>query len=164
MTHLVSEFINRTTPQTHHFQNHLPVSKEMRMRVQGELRQRGAVTYDFLLPETRYLPRLLHPDEEILGSVYGHYKDGRGALIATNQRVLFIDKKPLFLHCDEISLIAVRGVTYTKAGIFAYVTLHTRQGDFKLRTINRTNASNFVDYIETKCLQNPAATLSNWDK
>lgn len=154
MPHTVHEFASRTTPQTYHFRHKGPVPKERLNHVKRELRQRGAVAYNMWLPETHYLPNILHRDEHIMGSVYGRYKNGRGALIATDQRVLFLDKKPLFMHCDELTYLIIGGVTYTRVMIKGYVTVHTRLGDYTLRTFNPKNAANFVDYIETKCLQN----------
>jgi hypothetical protein len=153
MTHTINEFSTRLTPQTHHFQHYTSVTKYLRKYINSELRRRGAVAYDLWLPETYYLPHLLHKDERIMGSVYGRYKGGRGALIATDQRVLFLDKKPLFLHFDELTYLIIGGVTYTRTSFISYVTLHTRLGDYKLRTFNSKNAANFVDFIETKCLQ-----------
>lgn len=123
-------------------------------QVRQELKAHGAVAYDLHLPETHYLTHLIHPDEHIMGSVYGRYATGRGALIATDQRVMFIDKKPLFLHYDELSFLIIGGVTFTSSGFIGRVTLHTRLGDYSLRTFNFKNADNFVDYIEEKCLHN----------
>jgi hypothetical protein len=127
--------------------------------IKADLRAGGAVKYNFWLPETHYLPYIIHPEERIKGSVYGRYKDrngtvGRGALIATDQRVIFLDKKPLYVHYDELTFNIVGWVTYTRVSLMGYVTLHTRLGDFKLRTFNHKNAANFVNYIEEKCLQN----------
>ncbi|HWB39196.1 MAG TPA: hypothetical protein VG604_03035 [Candidatus Saccharimonadales bacterium] len=59
----------------------------------------------------------------------------------------------MYMHVDEITFMIIGGITYTKAGFMSYVTLHTRLGDYKLRTFNMRSAANFVDYIETKCLQ-----------
>lgn len=127
-------------------------------RIRAELRQHGAVPYDMLLPETYYLPTVIHPDEHIKGSIFGRYKYGdaigRGALVATDQRVVFLDKKPLFVHYDEVTFMIIGSVSYTRTTLVGYVTLHTRLGDFQLRTFNHRNAYNFVKYIEEKCLQN----------
>ncbi|MFI5270433.1 MAG: PH domain-containing protein [Candidatus Saccharimonadales bacterium] len=158
MAHKLDEFIDRTTPQTYHFLDKSRLPKDLLGRVKMELRQRGAVSFNLWLPETRYLAHIIHKDEHIMGSVYGRFDKGgndrgRGALVATDQRVLFIDKKPLFMHCDEMTFMIIGGVTYTRSAIIGYVTLHTRLGDYKLRTFNPTGAANFVDYIETKCLQ-----------
>jgi hypothetical protein len=126
-------------------------------RIRTELKESGALWYDLLLPETYYLPAVIHSDEHIKGSVFGRYtyRDtaGRGALIATDQRVIFLDKKPLFVHYDEINFMIIGSVTYTHTAVVGYVTLHTRLGDFQLRTFNQRNAYNFCEYIEEKCLQ-----------
>jgi len=152
MAHQIKEFARRT-PQHHHFQHYNKVSQELLGCVKSELRKRGAVAYNMWLPETRFLPHLLHKDEHIMGSVYGKYKNGRGVLIATDQRVLFLDKKPLFMHVDELTYMIIGGVTFTRTLVIGYVTVHSRLGDYTLRTFNIKNAANFVDYIETKCLQ-----------
>lgn len=160
MTHKIDDFSKLQVAQTHHFRHKGPPPKEDLDRIRAELRQRGAVTYDIWLPETRFLPFLIHKDEHIMGSVFGRYKAlqgkpgvGRGALVATDQRVIFIDKKPLYMHTDELTFAIIGGVTYTRTGLFGLVTLHTRLGDYGVRTFNHTNAANFVDYIEMKCLQ-----------
>lgn len=127
-------------------------------RLRAELKEHGALPYDLLLPETYYLPTVIHPNEHIMGSVFGRYKYdgsiGRGALVATDQRVIFLDKKPLFVHYDELTFMIIGSVTYTKTAVIGYVTLHTRLGDFQLRTFNQKNAYNFVQYIEEQCLRN----------
>lgn len=158
MTNKIEEFSKRSTPQTYHLKPQAPPPKSLRRHIKDELRKRGAVAYNMWLPETNYLPHLLHKEEHIMGSVYGRYDDGpekkgRGVLIATDQRVLFLDRKPLYIHCDELTFMIIGGVTYTRTAIIGYVTLHTRLGDYRLRTFNLKNAANFVDYIEAKCLQ-----------
>lgn len=169
MSHAVNEFSQRTSPQTHHFQHYGQVTRALQDHVKAELRRRGAVAYNMWLPETHYLPNLLHRDEHIMGSVYGRFdrgpnNKGRGVLVATDQRVLFIDKKPLFLHVDELTYMIIGGVTFTRIGSFmGYVTVHSRLGDYMLRTFNLKNAANFVDYIETKCLQQEPPEASKFD-
>lgn len=125
-------------------------------RIKQELKAAGALPYDLILPETYYLPTVIHPDEHVMASVFGryHYKGviGRGALVATDQRVIFLDKKPLYVHYDEITFKIIGSVSYTRTTIVGYVTLHTRLGDVQLRTFNHKNAYNFVKYIEGECL------------
>ena len=169
MSHVTKEFANQTTPQSYHFKPTEPLPREATQQVRLSLRKRGAVAYDMWLPETNYLPHLLHRNEHIMGSVFGRYnltRDnsiGRGALVATDQRVLFLDKKPMFLQVDELSFPVIGGVTFSSVFIMGFVTLHTRLGDFRLRTFNIKNAANFVDYIETKCLQQTSENGSNFD-
>lgn len=117
-----------------------------------ELKALGAVKYNLMLPETHSLPYIIHSDERLKGAVYGKYKSGRGALFATDQRILFVNKKPMFVQCDEITFMVIGGVSYTRIGPIGTVTLHTRLGDYSLRTFNHALASSFVAYIESRCL------------
>ena len=120
------------------------------------LRVLGADEYDLMLPETHCLPRLLEPDETIIGVVYGKYRrpdnrhmqHGRGMLVVTDRRILLVDKKPLFLHFDDIKFAVVSGVAYNKAGIGETVTLNTRLGPIYIRTFNQKCAQQFVHAVE----------------
>lgn len=121
------------------------------------LRHLGADAYDFLVPETAVLIKVIRTDEQILGIVYGRYKQksadgifiGRGALIATDKRILLLDKKPLYLNTDEIAYYVVSGVDYTRVGPVGTVVLHTRVGDIQVRTFNRKCAESFVSSVES---------------
>jgi len=123
-------------------------------RINTDLRRLGAVQYDMRLPETHSLPLIIRPEEHINGVVYGRYsqtsghKVGRGVLVATDFRMLLVDKKPLFLRCDEITYGAISAITYGRAGIGIAIILHTRMGDIHLRTFNRACAVNFVEDVE----------------
>jgi len=134
-------------------------------RIRQDITRLGANLYDLLLPETRILPSLVHADEEICGLLYGQYvwsngspapPSGRGVLVATDKRVLLIDKKPLFVRCDEISYGSVSGVSYSRTWMAETVLLHTRMGDIRMQSYNGTCANNFVAYIEDKVVVAPA--------
>ncbi|MBC7546780.1 PH domain-containing protein [Candidatus Saccharibacteria bacterium] len=124
------------------------------------LKSLGADRYDLLLPETHTLASILHPDEQIIGIVYGKYRiqnnpqSGRGALVATSNRVLLIDKKPLFEKIDEMTYQVISGVTYSKVSIAGTVTLHSRVGDIAIRTLNHKCARSFLEAIEARVLKN----------
>jgi hypothetical protein len=105
----------------------------------------------------RELAAILHEDERIKGVVYGKHTEGFAVLTATDRRVLFIDKKPLFLRADEITYELVGGITYGKIGPWATITLHTRIGDYTIRTMNFTSAQYFITFIELRCLEQTIA-------
>ncbi|MBC7708253.1 PH domain-containing protein [Polaromonas sp.] len=142
-------------------QTKAPAVKQSQMMLESNLKALGAVAYDLLLPETQALPHLIHGDEQILGIVYGKYKmhinaqKGRGALVATNHRILLVDKKPLFEKVDELAYRVVSGVTYVSVGLTGTVTLHTRMGDISVRTFNHDCANTFVKAVETSIFENP---------
>jgi hypothetical protein len=117
-----------------------------------QLKSLGANLYDLSLPETHTLLHLIRPEEGLLGVVYGKYTHnavgGRGVLVATDTRVLLVDRKPLYLNYTEISYQAVSGVRWVHAGLATNVTLNTRAGDISLRTFNGACARQFVEAVE----------------
>lgn len=130
------------------------ISNEHYERVRNELRAVGVSSIAMSSEECISLPELIHSDEHIGGVVYGFHHDGFAMLVATDQRVLFYDKKPLFDNMDDIKYGVVSGVSFGHAGIGSTVTLHTKIKDYKLRTFNQKCALNFTRYIETRCLMN----------
>lgn len=134
--------------------------REHRAQIDADLRDMGAVAYDMWLPETHILPLIIHPDERIKGIVYGRYREGeegfvgRGALVATDRRVILVDKKPSFVRCDEVGYGVVNGITYGRVGLMGTVVLHTRIGNVSLRTFNQDCAHSFVEAIEANIFDN----------
>lgn len=122
-------------------------------RILDELKRRGVSRYGLLKLGIRFLPKVIHPFEHIQAVVYGRNDSGSVMLIATDTRIIYLDKKPLFVNYDEITYDVVAGVTFGHAGISSTVTLHTRMGDYKIRTLNSDCASKFVNYIEWRCLR-----------
>lgn len=118
------------------------------------LRSLGADRYDLSTPETHYLPQLIRPHETLLGIIYGRYEHnngppvGRGLLVATDERLLFIDRKPFYSHYDELVYSVVSGVAFTHVGFWVTVTVSTRMGDISFRTFNRKAAQCFVAAVE----------------
>ena len=43
-------------------------------RINDELKKAGAAWYDMILPETKYLPYVIHLNERLKAAVYGRYK------------------------------------------------------------------------------------------
>jgi hypothetical protein len=68
--------------------------------------------------------------------------------VATDDRLLLLDQKPLFVHSDEIIYDAISGVTYERVGFISTITVHTKAGDLKIRTYNKKCARSFVLAVE----------------
>lgn len=122
----------------------------------------GANWYNLILPETKALPSVIQPDEQILGLVYGRYKKesdnsiSRGVLVATNKRALLLNKKFMFKESDEIRYGVISGVNYSRVLFIYAVTVHTRMGDVSIRTFNQRCAKIFVSAIENQIFKHQA--------
>lgn len=129
--------------------------------INSTLRKLGAGFYDMLLPETHSLAKILAPNETIEGVIFGRYHrsnglPGRGALVATDNRVIFVDHKPLSLSASEISYYVISGISHGNTGIVSTVVLNTRIGDIQFRTFNPRTANFFARAIELHIFKQPA--------
>jgi hypothetical protein len=125
-----------------------------RNMIQRELKLAGVSWYGLLKDESRYLHRIIRPNDHIKAVVYGWNSEGSAMIIATDTRLIYLDKKPLFVKTDELTYEIVSGVMSTHAGPFISFTLHTRMGDYMLKTFIPKTTALFVSFIEARCLEN----------
>lgn len=128
-------------------------TRSHRERIIEELTAAGVTWYGRKKPESRYLPNLIHENEHIMGVVYGNSEVGSVMLVATNRRVIYLDKKLFFVNEDELTYDVVSGVRHWHGGFMTTVTLHSRIRDYTINTINDAAADKFVAYIENRCLE-----------
>ncbi|HMS31963.1 MAG TPA: pyridoxamine 5'-phosphate oxidase family protein [Candidatus Saccharibacteria bacterium] len=118
------------------------------LRIKRELTKAGMTSYGQLKMSTRYLPELIHSKESILGVVYGRSSRGNGMLVATDKRIIYVERRPFFSSTDEIGYNSINGVRRT-AALFSTVSLHSRQGDYTLKYVNPECARKFDEVVES---------------
>ncbi len=123
-------------------------------RIRQELKEAGATHYALMRAESRYLAQIIHLDEHIGGVVYGRIEGEFSMLVATNKRVLFLQKMALYTTTDELTYDVVSGVKSNDVGLFSSVTLHTRINDYAIRFANTKCVHRFVNYIESRRVEN----------
>lgn len=131
--------------------------KSKRKRVKRELLDAGATLYGILKSESRYLPKILHDNEHIEAVIYGQHGASSAMLVATDERILFLDKKPMVELSDEVSYEVVSGVKFDIHMIFATVILHTPVKNYDFRFVNLRCAEKFTRHIETLRLEREQA-------
>lgn len=130
-----------------------PLSLQHDERVKQELRAVGLARYELWSSEARYLPHIIHPDEHIGGVVFGYHEGSLTMMVATDRRIILLDKKPLFVNKDELRYEMIGGVRFTHAGIGTTVTLRSRIEDYLIVTFNKIAAERFVTFIEARSLE-----------
>ncbi len=124
-------------------------------QVHDELKAAGMSSHGLRKNEARNLAALLHPDEHVKGVAYGRYTNGSAMLVATDRRILFFDKKPMFQTLDELTYDIVSGIKLTEQFLFSSLILFTRIGNYSLRFINVKSAHVFKKYLENHLLEHP---------
>ncbi len=121
--------------------------------VKEQLRNVGVTKYGTTMSGVRYLAKLIHPGEQIMGVIYGRNSDGSVVLVATDRRIVYINKKPFFSNFDELTYDIVSGVSYGQSWIFTTVRLHTRVKEYELHWVNPKCARYFIRFIESNRLE-----------
>lgn len=133
---------------------------EKTARIRQELSQAGVTPHGLNKAESKYLPNIIHDTEHIKGAVYGTQPGTFSAmLVATDRRVIFLDKKPLYCVSDELTYDVISGIKQESTALGANITLYTRVGDYSLHFVNPVCAGKFQKAVEK--LQLEASRNSN---
>lgn len=92
-------------------------------RVREQLAAIGADFRFWGRAEANELPQLLFDDEVIEGALNGRYEKGFALLVATNHRLLLLDKKPFVLCFEDMRYEMVSEVEYTEQAFTATLFL-----------------------------------------
>lgn len=106
--------------------------------VLGQLNSIGLKFSFFGRSEVKELADILNEGEIIRHCTYGYYQGGSALLVATDGRLLLIDKKPFFLNLEDLRYEMINEVDFAGRFLDATVSLHT--GNRKLAFRSFTDA------------------------
>lgn len=134
--------------------------QEKIQRCKLELKMAGMTKYGFTKFNSRYLPKIIHDDEHIMGVIYGRYPEGPGVLswtdrmvVATDRRVISLNHKPGYTDVDEFTYDVIDGVESLRAGFYTAVRINTKIDVLFVRMVNPRCAERFVHYIEKRRIE-----------
>lgn len=129
--------------------------------VKAQLRHIGVGWLLLLKGEVRALPRILWDTEEIQKVAYGAYEGGFGLLVATDRRLLFVDRRFFHLTCDEVPYDNISAVEYYTSLMTGTLKITNRGGDLKLRGVRKRRAREFAEYVDEKICETEAMPAGN---
>ncbi|MBI4100954.1 PH domain-containing protein [Candidatus Microgenomates bacterium] len=100
--------------------------------------------------EIQELPRILGADETIEKAVEGVYGGGFGLLVATNKRLLFIDKKPMECKVEEVPYSPMMNARYDSGLVFGKITIDSAGKKLEIQKVNKRVVRDFVEHVESK--------------
>lgn len=99
--------------------------------------------------ELRELPHIIHEDETISECVNGFYEGGVALLVATEMRVLLIDKKPLnYLTVEDLRFDMINEIDYCHRLMGAYITISTGSKTLKFSSFNKTRLRRLINLVQ----------------
>ncbi|MFL5955055.1 MAG: AAA family ATPase [Gaiellaceae bacterium] len=109
----------------------------------------GGVRGKLALPELRELPKLLQPGEEVVSIVQGWFRGKPGVLVATADRLLFLDKGWLFgLHYENFEYAQLTAVQYDGGLVWAQITIVGTGGSAEIERAPGAAARELCEQIQ----------------
>ena len=122
------------------------VSKQ---NIEEQLKNIKFYTRSWNRAETHELADIILPDEEIYECVNGWYEGGIALLVATNIRVLLIDKKPFkFLSLEDVRFDTINQIDYGRRFLDAHIIISAGMRDLTFRSYNKDRLRKLINHVQ----------------
>jgi hypothetical protein len=99
--------------------------------------------------EVLELHHILLPDEQIYELVNGMYENGFALLVATDIRVLLIDKKPLnYLTVEDLRFDMINEIDYSHRLMGAQISITTGSRNLRFRSYNQQRLRKLIGHVQ----------------
>jgi Bacterial PH domain len=111
--------------------------------------------------EIEELKNIILPDEEISECVNGFYEGGFALLVATDIRVILVDKKPLnFLSVEDLRFDMINEIDYNHRAFGAGITITTGSKALKFTSYNKQRLRKLIGHVQ-HCMANTKKTQAD---
>lgn len=101
--------------------------------------------------EVRELCYILMPDEEIEECVNGYYEAGFGLLVATKDRLLIVDKKPLnSLRVEDLRFDMINQFDYGHRFFGAQINISAGMKTLHFTSLNQRRLRRLLNYVQCR--------------
>lgn len=117
--------------------------------VDEQLRKLGFNQHGWGHAEIKELPHILLPGEEIYELVNGIYEGGFALVIATDIRLLLVDKKPMnYLTIEDIRFDMISEIDYSHRVLGAHINISTGYKDLNFRSYNQPRLRKLIGHVQ----------------
>lgn len=103
------------------------------------------------MKEIKALPDILWEDEKLEKMVQGFYEKGNGVLVATNKRLIFVDKGMIYgLRVEDFPYDKVSSIQYETGMLGAKITIFASGNKAEIKHVRNGVAKNFGDYVRAR--------------
>ena len=117
--------------------------------VEQQLRDINFKVHGWGRAEAQELPSIMIPDEQIYEVVNGIYEGGFALLVATNFRMLLIDKKPLkYLTVEDLRFDMISEIDYAHRIFGARINIATGSKNLKFTSYNQQRLRKLITHVQ----------------
>jgi len=121
--------------------------------IRNQLSSVGYHPSRFQRAEVKELCQVLSPDERIIDAVNGRYEGGFALLVATDRRLLLVDRKPMFLTLDSITYSMIQELSLTYRLLNSTVHVFTSNKCLDFNSWSHSHLRSIFSYSQSRTLQ-----------
>jgi hypothetical protein len=122
--------------------------------IEARLQQLGIRSTRGFGPEIKELQHILMPEEKIVALVTGRYFGGFAIMVATDNRVLIIDKRILFLTVEDIRYDMISEIDFSARLMDATINMFTVNKQHRFTSMrHRHLMRNLTSYIQQRIME-----------
>lgn len=97
------------------------------------------------------LPSILWEDEKLEKIVQGMYTNKLGILVATNKRLVFIDKGLIYgLRVEDFPYDKISSIQFKTGLMFGKITIYTSGNKAEIEQVYKDQTKSFCDYVRAR--------------
>jgi hypothetical protein len=101
--------------------------------------------------EIKELPKILWEDEKVESIVQGKYNNNLGILIATNKRLVFVDKKLIGVRVEDFPYDKLTSIQYETGLVYGKISIFTSGNRANIEKVSPKNqVRDFAEYIRAR--------------
>ncbi len=122
------------------------VSKQ---EIDKQLKELGFNRYGWGRTEVGELANIILPGEEIFECVNGMYEGGFALLVATDVRLLLVDKKPLnYLTVEDLRYDVINEIDYSHRLIGAHIVISSGEKFLRFTSLNQQRLRKLINHVQ----------------
>ena len=121
--------------------------------VEDQLKEIGSHFRFFGRPEIRELAKVLMPGERIASATNGFYEGGFAMLCVTDQRLLLIDKKPMYLTIEDVRFDMIAEIDFNHRLLNATARVFSTNKALTFTSWNHERLRKLIEYLQHRVMQ-----------
>lgn len=124
-----------------------------RQEIERQLKAIGAVFTWWGKSEARELERIIEPGETIKHCMNGRYEGGFAMLCVTDQRVVLVDKKPLYLSLEDVRYDMISEVGFDGRLVDSTITIFSISKQLRFTSFHGQKLRNATTYLQRRVME-----------
>ena len=119
--------------------------------IEEQIKRSGASKSFLTRREIKSLPGILWEDENVEKIAQGYYAKGTGILVATNKRLVFIDKGMIYgLRVEDFPYDKISSIQYETGLMSGKIVIFTSGNKAEIKHVYNDQARMFGDYVRAR--------------